>query len=97
MQTELFYDFAIALENSYFETGKVVLGEDSDIPFATNYRKVSDIFNFLVDANFIVERIIEPDSREKYSYDSWYGKWNNTPELMEKLPTTIIFKSRKEI
>ena len=85
----------LVLEKSYFETGKVVLGEDSDVPFASNYRMVSDIFNLLVDAGFIVERIIEPDSREKYAYDSWYGKWNNTPKLMQKLPATIIFKSRK--
>ncbi len=85
----------LVLEKSYFETGKIVLGENSDVPFATNYRTVSDIFNLLADAGFIVQRIIEPDSREKYPYDSWYEKWNNTPELMQKLPATIIFKSRK--
>jgi ubiquinone/menaquinone biosynthesis C-methylase UbiE len=85
----------LVVQKSYFETGKIVLGEDSDVPFATNYRTISDIFNLLADAGFIVQRIIEPDSREKYPYDSWYGKWNNTPELMQKLPATIIFKSRK--
>ena len=85
----------LVLEKSYFETGKIVLGEDSDVPFATNHRTVSDIFNLLVDAGFTVERIIEPDSREKYPYDTSYGKWNNTPELLQKLPATIIIKSRK--
>ena len=86
----------LVLEKSYFETGKIVLGEDSDVPFAANDRTVSDIFNLLVDADFTVERIIEPDSRERYIYDSWYGKWNNTPELLQKLPATIIFKSWKD-
>lgn len=85
----------LVLEKSYFETGKIILGEDSDVPFANNHRTVSDIFNLLIDAGFIVERIIEPDSRKKYPSDAWYGKWNNTPELLQKLPATIIFKSRK--
>lgn len=35
----------LKLEKSYFEVGKIVLGEERDVPFATNYRKVSDLFN----------------------------------------------------
>jgi SAM-dependent methyltransferase len=85
----------LKLEKSYFEIGKIVLGEEKDIPFATNYRTVSDLFNLLVESGFVVESLIEPDSRVKYPYDAWYGKWNHTPELMQKLPATIIFKSRK--
>lgn len=85
----------LVLEKSYFETGKIVLGEESDVPFATNYRKVSDLFNLLVEADFVVERMIEPDSRGRYHYDPWYGRWNHTQALMRKLPATIIFKSRK--
>lgn len=85
----------LVLEKSYFETGKIVLGEESDVPFATNYRKVSDLFNLLVEAGFAAERMIEPDSRERYPDDPWYGRWNNTQALMRKLPATIIFKSRK--
>lgn len=92
---ELVNPETLVLEKSYFETGKIVLGEDSDVPFATNFRTVSNIFNLLVEAGFIVERIIEPDSREKYPYDTSYGKWNNTPELLQKIPATIIFKCRK--
>lgn len=85
----------LVIENSYFDTGKIVSGEDSDVPFATNQRTISDIFNLAVEAGFIVERMVEPDSRKKYPYDSAYGKWNNTPELMRKMPATIIFKCRK--
>jgi len=85
----------LVLERSYFETGKIVLGEESDVPFATNYRKVSDLFNLLIKAGFVVKQMIEPDSRERYPYDPWYGKWNHRQALMQKLPATIIFKSRK--
>ena len=59
---------------------------------------MSECFNLLVDAGFTVERIVEPDSRKRYpigDYDPWYGPWEFTLELLELLPPTIIFKSRK--
>jgi SAM-dependent methyltransferase len=78
---------------SYFETGKFVEGDGP--PFAGFRRTVSDYVNLLADTGFLIERMLEPDSRQRYPYDPWYGLWDYTPELMQKLPPTIIFKCRK--
>jgi SAM-dependent methyltransferase len=94
-----FYDTmnatTLRLERSYFATGKYVEGGPDDVPFAGNQRKVSDYFNLLIAAGFSVERMLEPDSRQRYPYDPWYELWEFTPELMAFLPPTIIFKCRK--
>jgi hypothetical protein len=50
----------------------------------------------LVEAGFVVERMLEPDSRQRYPYDPWYGMWDYTPELMRKLPPTVIFKCHRQ-
>jgi SAM-dependent methyltransferase len=82
--------------HSYFETGKRVEGGDeTGPPFACFHRTVSDCVNLLTETGFLIERMMEPDSRQRYPYDPWYGLWNYTPELMEKFPPTIIFKCRK--
>ena len=52
-------------------------------------------FNLLVESGFVVERMVEPDSRLRYPYDPWYGLWGSTPERLRLFPATIIFKSRK--
>ncbi|MCA1849780.1 MAG: methyltransferase domain-containing protein, partial [Acidobacteria bacterium] len=85
----------LRLHMSYFETGKSVEGEETGCAFASIHRTVSDYFNLLVEAGFIVERMVEPDSRRRYPYDPWYGLWGNTPERLRLFPATIIFKSRK--
>jgi SAM-dependent methyltransferase len=84
------------LRRSYFERGKRVGGEEAGvIPFAANLRGVDDYVNLLIDAGFVLERLLEPDSRTRYPYDSWYGRWEYTAELQQILPPTIIFKCRK--
>jgi 2-polyprenyl-3-methyl-5-hydroxy-6-metoxy-1,4-benzoquinol methylase len=85
----------LRLHRSYFETGKTVEGEETGCAFASVHRTVSDYFNLLVEAGFVVERVVEPDSRRRYPYDPWYGLWGNTPERLRLFPATIIFKSRK--
>jgi ubiquinone/menaquinone biosynthesis C-methylase UbiE len=75
----------LRLSRSYFETGKSVVGEETDCAFASVHRTVSDYFNMLV----------EGGSRQRYPYDPWYGLWGNTPENLRLFPATIIFKSRK--
>src|SRR5262245_15388986 len=37
-------------------------------------------------------QMVEPDSRQRYPYDPWYGLWGNTPENLRLFPATIIFK-----
>jgi 2-polyprenyl-3-methyl-5-hydroxy-6-metoxy-1,4-benzoquinol methylase len=85
----------LRLHRSYFETGKSVVGEETGCAFASVHRTVTDYFNLLVGAGFVVERMVEPDSRQRYPYDPWYGLWGNTPERLRLFPATIIFKSRK--
>jgi hypothetical protein len=84
---------------SYFDTGKVVTGaEVSDevgFAFAENYRTVSDYFNALVEAGFRVERMVEPDIRPVDHDDPRNRLWGGSPRLLELVPSTLIFKSRK--
>jgi len=82
---------------SYFEVGVQIEGA-TDTPgeaFASVNRTISDYFDLLVRAGFVVERLIEPDSRKRYACDPWYGLWETTPERCAKIPRTIIFKCRK--
>ncbi len=85
----------LRLTRSYFETGKTVEGEETGCAFANVHRTVSDYFNLLAEAGFVVERMLEPDSRRRYPLDPWYGLWGNTPERLRLFPATIIFKSRR--
>lgn len=85
----------LRLHRSYFETGKLVEGEETGCAFANVHRTVSDYFNLLIEAGFVVERMLEPDSRQHYPSDPWYGLWGNTPERLRLFPATLIFKCRK--
>jgi hypothetical protein len=84
---------------SYFDTGKVVLGlEVSDevgFAFAENRRTVSDYFNALVAAGFLVEQMVEPDIRPVDPTDPQNHRWGQTPQFLEVFPGILIFKSRK--
>jgi 2-polyprenyl-3-methyl-5-hydroxy-6-metoxy-1,4-benzoquinol methylase len=81
---------------SYFKTGMQIYGEgEAEIPFAVNHHTISDYINLLAETGFYVERMVEPDSRNRYPSDPWYGMWDYIPELMGYLPPTIIFKCRK--
>ena len=82
------------VRRSYFKTGR----------YAQKYkhgtwvgydRTVSELFDALTRAKFVVERIIEPDSRKRYKEDSFYGVWDYKKKAMSMMPPTIIFKARK--
>ena len=76
----------MTINRSYFDTGVHIEGS-----FAQVDRKLSDYFNLLVDAGFIVERIIEPDPRDGFTPT----EFSAPAELTAKVPTCIIFKARK--
>lgn len=86
----------LRLVESYNETGPAVddLGE---LGTTTMYRyRVSDLHNALVDAGLTVERVIEPDSRQRYDYDPWFGRWGvYLPKVLDLVPPTLIFKAVK--
>jgi hypothetical protein len=86
---------SLQLSRSYHATGKSVLGAETGCAFANHHRTISDLFNLQVAAGFVVERMLEPDSRQRRPDDPWFGLWDNTPERLALIPGTIIFKSRK--
>jgi ubiquinone/menaquinone biosynthesis C-methylase UbiE len=84
-------------QTSYFKTGRYVEKNKEGIDFVGYNHTVSELFDPLVEAGFIVEKIAEPDSRIKYKGDPWYGLWGlYTPKLLKIVPPTIIFKARKK-
>ena len=93
---ELVDSKTLTVRYSYLDTGVKVAGEETGSAFANVRRTISDYFTTMTDAGFVVEKLLEPDSRKHYKYDPWYGLWDYTPELLAKLPATIIFKCRKK-
>jgi len=86
----------LKLKESYFKIGKEVFTfSDPTKKFVCYEHSISELYSYLADNKFQVEKIIEPDSRKKYSYDPWYGLWDYTPKLLKMFPPTIIFKARK--
>jgi len=87
---------SLQIKTSYFETGKVVTTfADPTKKFVLYTHTLSELYNTIVGSGFVVEKIIEPDSRMRYTTDPWYGLWDYTPEFLKMIPPTIIFKCRK--
>jgi ubiquinone/menaquinone biosynthesis C-methylase UbiE len=87
---------SLKLKSSYFDIGKYVRTfADPTKEFVMYNHSVSELFNTVIDSGLSVEKMIEPDSRERYEYDPWYGLWDYSPELLKLIPPTIIFKCRK--
>ena len=86
----------LTLVESYNETGPYLddRGEHGQV---TIYRdNIAGLHQALVDAGLRVDRIIEPDSRLRYSYDPWFGRRDEyVPKILDMVPPTIIFKSVK--
>ncbi|MEW6685504.1 MAG: class I SAM-dependent methyltransferase [Candidatus Edwardsbacteria bacterium] len=82
------------IEKSYFKTGRYeeieIWPDGSKHKFVGYHITVSDIYNDLVDAGFLVERIIEPLSLKDKGLEEHYPK-----ELSKLIGPTIIFKTRK--
>lgn len=86
----------LTLTESYNETGPYVdsRGEHGEVTIYLD--NVAGLHRSLVDAGLTVERIIEPDSRIRYSYDPWFGRRDEyVPKILDMVPPTIIFKSVK--
>lgn len=87
----------LRLKESYLKTGKEVFTfSDPTKKFVCYTHTISDLYNRLTKAGFLVDKLIEPDSRKRYSYDPWYGLWDYTPELLKMVPPTIIFRCVKK-
>jgi len=87
---------SLKIIDSYFKIGKYSgYFSDPTKKFVMYTHTVSYLYNSLVDSGFIVERIIEPDSRKKHKGDPWYKLWHYKPKILNMFPPTIIFKCRK--
>ena len=85
----------LKLQDSYFNTGKCV-DNNTGSAFISYNHTISELHNALIESGFFVEQMLEPDSRKRYKDDPWYGLWDYyVPELMDKMPPTIIFKAIK--
>lgn len=86
----------LKIKESYFDTGRKeevqTWGDGTKHKFVTYRRKVSDIYNALVEAGFFVEKMLEPIKMEGPPFEDLdvYKE-----ELAEKIGPTIIFKARK--
>ena len=77
----------LQVKESYLKTGKEVFTfSDPTKKFVCYTHTISDLFNLLIETGFNVEKIIEPDSRKRYSYDPWYGLWDYTPKMLKTFP-----------
>ena len=86
----------LKIKESYFKTGKITyVFSDKTKKFVAYNHTISELHNLLINVGFSIEKIIEPDSRKKYSYDPWYGLWDYIPKYLKMFPPTIIFKARK--
>lgn len=56
-------------------------------------RKVSEIANRLTTAGFTIAEIREPGYEDPDEYESSFGSFD--PELMAKVPPTLVFSARK--
>lgn len=86
----------LTLVESYNETGPY-LDDRGEYGQVTIYRdNIAGLHQALVDAGLRVERIFEPDSRLRYSYDPWFGRRDEyVSGILDMVPPTIIFKSVK--
>jgi SAM-dependent methyltransferase len=76
---------------SYFDTGEQVIhdGREEYPDMVTYRRKVSDVYNALVEAGFEVDRLLEPGSADPDAYEA--GPWGNSPpELQAKRPGVLV-------
>ena len=86
----------LTMVESYHEEGELIddwgeFGKTSYFAFTT-----ADLVNQLIDTGFRLERLVEPDSRIRYDHDPWFGLYGiYVPKILDMVPPTIVFKSRK--
>jgi SAM-dependent methyltransferase len=80
---------------SYFDTGRRVYAHDGVEADEVLYRHtVSEVYDALVGSGFDVERLREPGSADPGDYEA--GPWGELqPDLMAKVPATLVVEARK--
>lgn len=84
----------LKIRKSYFKTGRYeeveTWPDGSKHKFVAYHRKISDIYNALVGAGFLVEKILEPLFLKQKGLEEYYPK-----KLSKLIGPTIIFKAKK--
>ncbi|GAB3020467.1 class I SAM-dependent methyltransferase [Natronobiforma cellulositropha] len=82
--------------DSYFDTGQYTISyEGMDADQVLCRHTVSDVFNALRDAGFVVDQLQEPGSMDPEDYDA--GPWGTfVPELMSTVPHVIVFDAKPD-
>jgi len=82
---------------SYFDTGRRVSTHEGVEADEVLYRHtVSGVYDALVGVGFDVERLREPGSPDPDDYEA--GPWGiMQPDLMAKVPTTLVVEARKPV
>ena len=57
------------------------------------HRSIGEIHRALVDAGFVVERLLEPGSADP---DEYREQWSHKPDLMAMIPPTLVVRARRE-
>ena len=88
---------SLKIKKSYFENGSYSEPYMKGT-FIAHDHEVSEYVNWLVEAGFIIEKMIEPNPMDRIliEKDIWMKEYDdNKLEAMKWLPRTIIFKARK--
>lgn len=81
-------------ERSYFDDSPRRAYSDSlDAEMVVYRRPVSEVVNRLIDAGFTIEELREPGYADPDDYESEFGSY--VPELMAKVPPTVVYAARK--
>jgi SAM-dependent methyltransferase len=93
----LYEEGKVRLSDGYFARGQMnwdwVYGENQERePFYSFHRTTGDFLNLLVDAGFVVERLLEPEPTAEEN--AWFD--SNEIERYSMIPATIIWKARSK-
>jgi len=79
------------LARSYFDATpeRKSIG-DLDPALTVFHHTIADVHGALVDAGFVVERLLEPGSDDPSAYRE---QWSQRPELMAKVPPTLVVRA----
>lgn len=88
---ELFGPETHEMERSYFdgELERESIG-DIEVSLTVFHRTVEEIHGALVEAGFVVERLLEPGTDEPEDYRE---RGSHDPELMSMVPPTLVFRA----
>lgn len=85
----------LKVKKSYFETGSYEEPFMRGV-FVAHDHKISDFVNYLANAGFVIEKMIEPNPNDTINEDPWVKDYDESKiEAMKYLPRTIIFKAKK--